>query len=196
VSLALKEWHVAAEAIAAGRQVITIRKGGIREKEFSVRGARFWLFPTWEHESADQVKPAWHDALRRSQAARLADGSVPVRCRCTVVEAWELTEPEPLERLDPLHLWTPGYVEERLRWRPRKPLLVLLLRAEQLAAPLHLPPSDAYGGCRSWLELERVPEAALLAPALTAEAFGEASARVRAALGAASAAPAASSATA
>ena len=54
--LALKEWHVVSEAIARGDQVLTIRKGGIREKEFAVEGAQFWLFPTWEHENAGELQ--------------------------------------------------------------------------------------------------------------------------------------------
>ncbi len=176
---ALKEWHVVAEAIARGDQVITIRKGGIREKDFAVEGTEPWLFPTWAHETADQVKPEWCRALERSQAARPADGRIPVRCRCTVVEAWELTESRPLEALADLHGWTATYVEERLRWRPRKPLRVLLLRAAALASPLHLDPSEAYEGCRSWVKLAREPDPALLVPSLTDEAFEWAADEVR-----------------
>jgi hypothetical protein len=171
VTHALKEWHVVAEAIARGDQVLTIRKGGIREKDFLVEGTRPWLFPTWEHETADQVKPAWRAALERSRAERPPDGRIPVRCRCTVVEAWELTELEPLEALADLHAWTAAYVEERLRWRPRKPLRVLLLRASALVEAVLLDPAPAYEGCRSWVELESEPDAAGLVPALTDEAF-------------------------
>ena len=195
MTLALKEWHVVAEAIARGDQVITIRKGGIREKDFAVERADPWLYPTWEHETADQVKPAWEDELGRSHAARPADGRIPIRCRCTVVEAWELTESAPLESLSDLHLWTASSVEERLRWRPRKPLRVLLLRASALVEPLLLDPSPAYGGCRSWLELEREPDADLLVPSLTDDAFERAADDVRSRLerfttGVASATPA------
>lgn len=169
---ALKEWHVVCEAIARGDQIITIRKGGIREKDFTVEGEHPWLFPSWEHQTVGQVKPAWHDALERSGHARPLDDRIPVRCRCTVVETWELTEPEPLEALADLHLWTAASVDERLRWRPRKPLRVLLLRAAALAEPLLLDPSPAYGGCRSWVELEREPDPGRLVPALTDAAFG------------------------
>ena len=101
--LALKEWHVVGEAIARGDQVLTIRKGGIREKEFAVEGAQFWLFPTWEHENAAELKRAWHGELSRSQRERRSDGSIPVRARCTVVEAWELTEADAVAALDRFH---------------------------------------------------------------------------------------------
>jgi hypothetical protein len=171
VTVALKEWHVVAEAIARGEQVVTIRKGGIREKDFLVEGTEPWLFPTWEHEAADEVKPAWRRELDRSRDARPADGSIPVRCRCTVVQTWELTEPGPLHALDDLHGWTAASVEQRLRWRPRKPLRVLLLRAAVLDEPMLLAPSAAYGGCRSWVELEDPPPHGPLVPALTDEAF-------------------------
>jgi len=169
--LALKEWHVVSEAIARGDQVLTIRKGGIREKEFAVEGAQFWLFPTWEHENADELKRAWHGELSRSQRERHADGSIPVRARCTVVEAWELTDVDAVAALDRFHPWTEAYAVQRLRWRPTKPLVALLVRAEALVEPFVLPPSDAYGGCKSWVELESEPPAAELLPSLTDEAF-------------------------
>lgn len=169
--LALKEWHVVSEAIARGDQVLTIRKGGIREKEFAVEGAQFWLFPTWEHQNAGELKRAWHGELSRSQREQRSDGRIPVRARCTVVEAWELTDATPLAALDRFHPWTEDYAVQRLRWRPTKPLVVLLLRAEALIEPFVLPPSDAYGGCRSWVDLAEEPPAGELLPSLTDEAF-------------------------
>ena len=179
MTLALKEWHVASEAIARGDQVLTIRKGGIREKDFLVEGSSFWLFPTWEHETADQVKPAWRHELARSRAARPADGRVPVRTHCVVEDAWELSDPEPLAALHELHLWTPAYVEERLRWRPRKPLRVLLLRASALVEPVLLEPSPDHAGCRSWLEIDLSAPVGELVPALTDDAFDRFAERVR-----------------
>jgi hypothetical protein len=180
--LALKEWHVVSEAIARGDQVLTIRKGGIREKEFAVEGAQFWLFPTWEHQNADELKRAWYGELARSQREQRADGRIPVRARCTVVEAWELTDAEPLAALDPFHPWTEDYAVQRLRWRPTKPLVALLLRAEALVEPALLAPSDAYGGCRSWVELADAPPADELLPSLTDEAFERFAGAVREAL--------------
>jgi hypothetical protein len=183
VSLALKEWHVACEAIARGDQVLTLRKGGIREKAFAVRESAFWLFPTWEHQNAEETKRAWRGELTRSQRERRADGRIPLRCRCTVVDAWELDDPERLAGLDELHLWTRAYMERRLGWRPRKPLTVLLLRAAALLDSVLLEPSADYGGCRSWIDLGAEPPTEGLIPSLTDDAFALRERAVRAALG-------------
>src|SRR5690348_14361772 len=44
---ALKEWAAVIDAMERGRQVITLRKGGIREKAFLVEAANFYLLPTF-----------------------------------------------------------------------------------------------------------------------------------------------------
>jgi hypothetical protein len=186
--LALKEWHVVCEAIARGDQVLTLRKGGIREKEFAVEGARFWLFPGWEHENAAELKRAWHGELSRSQREQPPDSRIPIRARCTVVEAWELADAAAVAALDPFHPWTPEYAVQRLRWRPSKPLIALLLRAEALVEPVMLAPSEAYGGCRSWVEIDADPPVDQLLPSLTDEAFALFSGAVRDALAGAGAA--------
>jgi hypothetical protein len=171
VTLALKEWHVVAEAISRGDQVITVRKGGVREKPFAVAGSSFWLYPNWEHQEAAEVKRAWHGELARSNRERPTDGHIPIRCRCTVEAAWELTDAEQLAGLDRWHLWTPVYAEARLEWRPTKPLTVLLLRAWSLIEPFRLAPDPSYGGSTSWIELAEEPPTAELIPALTDTAF-------------------------
>ena len=91
--LALKEWAVATDAIARGDMLVTLRKGGIREKEFLVRGERFWLLPTYEHQSAKQVKPAWHHDLAVSQAGAPGRGDgLALRCLCEVHAAYALED--------------------------------------------------------------------------------------------------------
>jgi hypothetical protein len=150
---------------------LTIRKGGIREKEFAVEGAQFWLFPTWEHQNAAELQRAWHGELSRSQREQRSDEQIPIRGRCTVVEAWELTDPTAVAALHRFHPWSEEYALQRLRWRPTKPLHVLLLRAEALVDPFLLQPSEAYDGCRSWVDLAQEPPAADLLPSLTDEAF-------------------------
>ena len=44
---------------------------------------------------------------------------------------------------------------------------MLLLRAESLIEPFSLQPDEAYGGCKSWVELLEEPPADDLMPALT-----------------------------
>jgi hypothetical protein len=184
VTPALKEWHVVAEAIARGDQVLTLRKGGIGEQVFAAAGSTFWLYPDWEHQQAAAVKRQWHGELARSNRERPTDGSIPIRCRCTVEAAWELTDADQLTALDAWHLWTPAYAESSLEWRPMEPLTVLLLRAASLIEPFPLQPDEAYGDSDSWVELLEDPPAEQLIPALTDTAFEMRSVALHEALGA------------
>jgi hypothetical protein len=180
--LALKEWAVAVDAIARGDMLVTLRKGGIREKEFLVEGERFWLLPTYEHQNAAQTKPLWHRELGASAAARPGGGQLALRCQCVVHAAHPLEDVAAVAALEPFHLWTQAYAEERLGWRPRKPLWALVLRGYALPEPVRLPHLDAYDGCRSWTELAEEPSDDDLLPALTDEAFALHAERVAAAL--------------
>lgn len=182
MTLALSEWHVVVEAIARGDQVITLREGGIAEKAFAVAGSAFWLYPVWEHQQATDVKRVWHGELARSNRERPTDGTIPIRCHCTVDAAWELTDGAQLAALDGWHLWTPSYAASRLDWHPPKPLTALLLRASSLIEPSALHPSEASTGISAF-ELAAEPPAADLIPALTDTAFQMRSLAVRDALG-------------
>ena len=55
---AFKEWAVTCQALAAGRQSLLLRKGGIHERNgrFEVEHAEFWLFPTRFHQNPDEIR--------------------------------------------------------------------------------------------------------------------------------------------
>jgi hypothetical protein len=154
-SLALKEWAVAVDALAQGKQILILRKGGIHkdDKEFRVVHPEFLLFPTYEHQSPDLVKPAFHDDLRRSEEGNDVGGLVFLSSFAQVTDILQITEPEALARISQYHIWTDGYAEKRLHWRPKQPLTVVLLRVHQLVQPQALPVLDEYGGCKSWVPL-------------------------------------------
>lgn len=77
-----------------------------------------------------------------------------MRCGIGIVAAIEVARPEGLQEIADLHIWTAASVQEdRLDFRPRHRLQALVVRAVELPEPLTLPRTDAYGGCRSWLDL-------------------------------------------
>ena len=153
---ALKEWAVACEALGRGEQILLLRKGGIREehREFRIEHPEFLLFPTYEHQRADLLKPAAQADLERTLQERGSASEVSLRFWARVERVFEVSEERELRSLAPLHIWTDDYAEERLRWKPRKPLQVLALRVYQLAAPSRVAVLPQYGGCKSWLTLE------------------------------------------
>lgn len=176
---ALKEWAVAVSALERGETTLVVRKGGIREKAFAIPKTRFLFFKSYEHQNPSQLKPLYHELLR-SLPERRDDGPVILTSFAEVHKAYEVSEAEQLESLDPHHIWTHAYAESRLRWRPKKPLTVLVLRTYLLPEPVELPYRAEYGGCKSWIELERAVPTTGSRPALDDPAFEE---LVRPALG-------------
>src|SRR3954454_13636398 len=66
--IALKEWAVTVRALAEGEQLLTLRKGGIREenRHFEIEHDRFFLYPTFDHQADGLVRPAHHPELERA----------------------------------------------------------------------------------------------------------------------------------
>jgi hypothetical protein len=153
---ALKEWAVAVKALREGRQVLLVRKGGIREetRHFRISAERFLLFPTYEHQRADLLQPAFQDDL----TAVLAEPRNPATVRFDtwgeLTDQFEITEPAQVEALAPFYCFSTQYAEERLRWKPRHPLLVMAVRAYRLGTPVEIANGPELGGCKSWLTLD------------------------------------------
>jgi hypothetical protein len=151
---ALKEWSAAVHALLDGRQTVLLRKGGIREKRFDVYASRFLLFPTVAHSHAERVRPEHRDLL--APAATDSTGTeVVLRAGAKVVAAVEVTRPDAMPAIEPLHIWTAESVRaDRLDFRPKHRLTVLVVQACPLADPVPLVRTPDYAGCTSWV---RVP---------------------------------------
>jgi hypothetical protein len=170
---ALKEWAVAIEALGQGRLALIIRKGGIREdnNRFEVKFPEFLLFPSFEHQQSELLRP--------DHAAALADAinAVPEADALTfthfakVHSAFPVTELPQLEALQPHHIWTQEYAEKRLRWRPRVALTAMVLRVYRLPEAKQAPYRSEYAGCKSWLPLLDSVTIDALEPAMSDEAF-------------------------
>jgi hypothetical protein len=166
----LKEWAVAVRALERGETALVVRKGGIREKAFAVTDRRFLLLPGYEHQRPELLKPEYR-RLMREIPDLTDDGPLRFTSFAEVKGAYEISEPESLEAIGPHHMWSPEYAESRFRWRPKKPLTVLVLRTHLLPEPVELPYSEAYAGCKSWIELEEPVSTAGSRPALDDEGF-------------------------
>jgi len=166
----LKEWAVAVRALERGETALVVRKGGIREKAFAVANRRFLLLPGYEHQRHELLKPEYRELLRGIPDLT-DDGPLRFTSFAEVRGAYEISEPGSLAAIDPYHIWTPEYAESRFRWRPKKPLTVLALRVYLLQGTVELPYSEAYGGCKSWIELEQPVPVAGAHPVLEDDAF-------------------------
>ncbi|MBI4499392.1 MAG: DUF1802 family protein [Chloroflexi bacterium] len=168
----LKEWAVTLRALDQGKQILLLRKGGIREKEFKVEHEEFFLYPSYEHQRQDLLKAAYHRDLEDVLAGW--DGNteqVPLTHWCQVTEVFEITDPADVEALSPFYIWTTDYAEQRLHWRPRKPLEILLVRVHRLPEPYLQRVEPYFAGCKSWIDLPAPVSVAGAVPVLSAAEF-------------------------
>jgi hypothetical protein len=174
---ALKEWSAAVHGLLDGRQTVLLRKGGIHEKRFALNASRFLFFPTVAHSHAERVR-AEHGDLLEAAAADSTDDEVVLRAGAKVVAAIEVGRPERLDEIEPLHIWTAESVRtDRLDFRPKHRLTVLVVQASPLQEPVRLARSPDYAGCRSWVPLPVDPGWA--PPVHSDEALAEIAHRVR-----------------
>ena len=153
-TLALKEWGAVVHALLDGRQTVLLRKGGIRERRFDVSRDRFMLFPTVAHAHAERVRAGHEDVL--AAGAHDVDeerSRFVVRAGVELVDVIATSDADGLADLTDLHIWKPEHIDERLAFRPRHPLQVLIVRAFGLPEPVTLERTPEYGGCSSWVDL-------------------------------------------
>jgi len=177
---ALKEWAVAVDALECGKTIMLLRKGGIHEQNgrFKVAHAQILLYPTHEHqqpfllkpEYAEQVTPVtsgWHpEAIRIGSWAKITD-ILPVSDE-TIVKA-----------LLPFQIWNQQFISDRLKWKPRQPLYILLLRTYKLAQEQMIPYRSEYGGCKSWIDLAEPISIEDTQPVLNNTAYTDLAAKIR-----------------
>lgn len=174
--LALKEWASALSELESGQQILLMRKGGIREetRHFEVKSPSFYLYPAYEHQRRELVKPEFRHRIDESLTGwDKEEEMVTIKLYAEVAEDIQLSEQNQVERLLDFHMWTSSFAEERLRWKPRDPLHVLLLRVYRLNKPVTLPIESSYTGCKSWIKLPENFEPGPMSPVLETKAFAE-----------------------
>jgi hypothetical protein len=178
---ALKEWSAVVHGLLDGRQRVLLRKGGIGEKRFEVAAQEFLLFPTVAHSHAERVRPEHRDLLDAA-AGDSTDEHLLVRAAAKVVAALPVNRPDGLAAIEDLHIWTAESVRaDRLDFRPKHKLAVLVVSAIPLIEPVRLTRTPEYAGCTSWVQLPVRPT--LAAPVHDDAALTQIAARVRDAVG-------------
>jgi hypothetical protein len=173
--IALKEWAVTVRALAEGEQLITLRKGGLRQpgKPFRLAHERFFLYPTFDREPGELVRESHQPELRRAlEEGVWSDGEPPlhlfaagapiqqpdrvrIRAWAEVAGHFAVTDPRCVDALSPFYVWTTDYAEKRLGWRRHQPLHVLLLRTYRIPRPVTVKVREEYATAPAWVELQR-----------------------------------------
>lgn len=152
--VALKEWDTVCSALETGRQVMLLRKGGIREAggEFELEHRRFLLFPTYVHQNVQMLKA-------EAQPSYKPHSSEPAEVRISaageVADIIQVSSRDQVDALDAQHIWTKPLIDMRFNYRPENPLYILLVRAYVLEEPVTIQNTPAYAGCKSWVPLDK-----------------------------------------
>ena len=186
-NIAFKEWAAVCEALAAGRQTIILRKGGIHEGRefFRVEHGEFWLYPTNFHQAATSLTSDAGEFITRALAGtKPGPGElplIPIRLFVEVAEVRELKTEESALRLAGLHIWSEATVRRRFAYR-HPGLYLLVARCFMREPPAVLEESPEMAGCKSWVELPDPIPTRGLAPILTDDEFRRHLAAIHAAL--------------
>ncbi|MBI4322818.1 MAG: DUF1802 family protein [Candidatus Omnitrophica bacterium] len=184
--VALKEWASVLAACARGEQLVFIRKGGLIEPGgggFEFRAPRFLLYPTYEHQTVAFLRSPFQALFEEAMGQKPADGRVAFGLCGEVVYSTQSRDADLLKRLEPFHIYNDAFMSQRLRWQPDQPLVIGVIRAWRLPAPVSLPLSSRYAGCKSWVDLEEAVSLEGATPVLDEHTFAERLSRIHAILG-------------
>ncbi|REK69303.1 DUF1802 family protein [Paenibacillus paeoniae] len=185
-AIALKEWAVSVKALYDGEQIIVMRKGGIIEetRDFQLLSQSFYLMPAYEHQRKELLKEEYRDGMDETlrEWSPEAD-TIKLSAYAEVERDIEITDQETLDKLRDTHIWTDTFAEERLKWKKKNPLHLLLLRVYKLEQPVYAPMRPTYSGCKSWVRIEDEIAEPAMKPVLTQEQFDIEVDRILSALG-------------
>lgn len=174
---ALKEWAVAVRALREGRQILLLRKGGIRETggEFEVEQRNVLLFPTYIHadEQPGALQPCYNAYRTQEDARRPTGETVRIEAAAQITDVLVVANFDALYRIHNQHIYSDTFLRYRIENEPHKPLFCLFLRAYDLAAPVTLPQEPDYYGCKSWITLKTPLSTVGAVPAMRDAAYEE-----------------------
>jgi hypothetical protein len=177
LTTALKEWAVAVRALREGRQIILLRKGGIREEggEFEVAARDVLLFPTYIHadEQRDALQPCYTAWRAEEDRRRAPDDQIRLDAWARITDIHIVTKPEALYTLASQHIFSDSFLKYRIENEPHKPLYALFLRAYELPKPVVVPMELDYYGCKSWITLTEPVDVAEARPCLSDHTYAE-----------------------
>ncbi len=154
--VALKEWAVVVEALASGDHLLLLRKGGIQDPKgiFQLEHREFLLYPTLEHQEQGMVRSPFRERFQQAFAEPADLTQVPFRVYGGVAFCGQVRSASQLAGLEKYHIWTPEFLEERMKYRPQAPTLLVLVRAYRLSLPMLRPVKPEHAGCKSWVKLD------------------------------------------
>jgi len=174
LSCALKEWAVAVNALEQGKTILLLRKGGIREESggFEVPNDTVLLYSTFEHQQRDLLKPEY-----ASQVTPVESGwhpeTIKIGSYARITDVLPVTNQGAIKKLESFHIWNEQFASDRLKWKPRQPVYLLLLRVYRLPEVQTIAYRPEYSGCKSWIDLAEPIAIANSTPSLSDSEYNQ-----------------------
>jgi len=165
--IALKEWAVVCAALAAGRQTILLRKGGIDEGPggFRPEHSEFWLLPTRFHQRADELTSDAAPLLEDVERSAPPVGVVQLGLYAVVDRVDYVEDEQRFAAIKGLHVLAPPTVSERFAYRSPG-LYVVTVRVHRRDEPFEISDAPHFAGCHSWVDLRNKLPTGGLTPVL------------------------------
>jgi hypothetical protein len=157
---ALKEWATIIQALESGEQTVLLRKGGILETAsgFVIESKKFFLFPTFEHQSLDNLKPQFQRYLNHVKENKPQNGHNKITSYAEVIAEADLTSEIKINQLSEFHIWSDSYIKTRINWMPKKATKAVFLKTYMVPS-FEIPIKPEYHGCKSWIDINANLEA-------------------------------------
>ncbi len=185
-NIAFKEWSGVCDALIHGRQTVILRKGGISEGagpgQFAPEHTRFWLYPTWSHQSQQGLRPLADQTAGARATAPNPDGSIPIRGFVRLDFFGYVTSEDALPALRPLHCLEDETIRKRFHYR-RPGLWVLAARVWRHDPGFSVIPTPDHAGCTTWVILEQRLSTSGPTPVLDDTQWDQECRRIRSILG-------------
>ncbi len=151
---ALKEWATVVKALENGKQTVILRKGGILETAsgFEIDAKKFFLFPTFEHQEAKNLKPQFHNYLDEVKENKPENEHNNITSYAEVINEIDINSNEKIKALSPFHIWSDSYINDRMNWMPDKPIKAVFLKVYKIPQ-FQIPIKSEYHGCKSWIKI-------------------------------------------
>jgi len=175
-----KEWSSVIRALENGDQICLLRKGPRDESPFDLSRRRFWLVPTYAHQSEESLQPIYRGCLEETVAEREEHAADRIRLQ-SWVEARALISIRSMERLNWLTdhtVYSPRCLQERFQFQAGECIHLLIVRTYSLPDPRILEKKPEYETCarrggRRWVQLDQRIPLQTDNPALDEAAFEE-----------------------
>lgn len=119
---------------------------------FVVESKRFLLFPTYEHQSLENIKPQFAHLLKSAMSKKPTDGTNKITSYAEVISEADITSEEKINQLSRFHIWSDQYIRTRIGWMPDRAIKAVFLKTYKIPE-FEIKTTPQFQGCKSWIDI-------------------------------------------